>query len=214
MDFKLPLDQLIEKINQLIEKTKDLIQFYHDFCDYQQLPLKLKRELKEWPSKYRRNRQKFKEFTVEWNNFIGFDDTPAPPYTILDEEIVSILQHRLEKLKFYEGILKAKKKLTSKMKLSQTCNLQAEISSPCLDTDASQTCLQESETMTVCLKAIARLTVTMKGKVSWETTPACLDSSKTRMSDNSKGYISKQNLEISLSQTKIEIKKTSHMRSF
>ena len=68
MDFKLPLDQLIEKINQLIEKTEDLIQFYHDFCDYQQLPLKLKRELKEWPSKYRRNRQKFKEFTVEWNN--------------------------------------------------------------------------------------------------------------------------------------------------
>ena len=58
IDFKLPLDQLIEKTNQLIEKTEDLIQFYHDFCDYQQLPLKLKRELKEWPSKSRKNRQK------------------------------------------------------------------------------------------------------------------------------------------------------------
>ena len=146
MDFKLPLDQLIEKTNQLIEKTEDLIKFYYDFCDYQQLPLKLKRELKEWPSKYRRNRQKFKEFTVEWNNFIGFDDTPT--YGILDEEIVSILQHRLEKLKFYEGILKLKAK--KKLKSSQMCNLQPSSS---LDDDpvksnlepASQTCLKESE---------------------------------------------------------------------
>ena len=144
MDFKLPLDQLIEKTNQLIEKTKDLIQFYHDFCDYQQLPLKLKREQKEWPSKYRRNRQKFKEFTVEWNNFIGFDDSPSSRYTILDEETKEILEHRLEKLKSYVGILKAKKKLISKR----------ENASGSLDDDpvkSSQTCLQESET--VCLKA-------------------------------------------------------------
>ena len=106
MDFKLPLDQLIEKINQLIEKTEDLIQFYYDFCDYQQLPLKLKRVLKGGPSKYRRNIRKFKEFTVEWNNFYGFNDTNT--YSILDEETKEILEHRLEKLKFYEGILKLK----------------------------------------------------------------------------------------------------------
>ena len=114
MDFNLPLDQLIEKINQLIEKTEDLIQFYHDFCDYQRLPTKLKRELKEWPSKYRENCQKFREFKIEWNNFIGFDDTPSSRYTISDEETKEILEHRLEKLKFYVGILKAKKKLISK----------------------------------------------------------------------------------------------------
>ena len=96
MDFKLPLDQLIEKTNQLIEKTEDLIQFYHDFCDYQQLPLKMKRELKEWPSKSRKNRQKFREFKIEWNNFYGFDDTPSSRYTISDEETKEILEHRLE----------------------------------------------------------------------------------------------------------------------
>ena len=145
-DFNLPLDQHIEKINQLIEKTEDLIQFYHDFCVYNRLPKELKKG-QNWLSKYRENKQKFKEFKIEWNNFherffYGLDN--APTCGILDEEIVSELEHRLGKLKFYAGILKAKKELISEREnaSSQVCNLQPSSS---LDADPVKSCLKESE---------------------------------------------------------------------
>ena len=222
-DFNLPLDQHIEKINQLIEKTEDLIQYYHDFCDYQQLPLKLKRELKEWPSKFLENCQKFREFKIEWNNFYevynnfyGFDN--APTCGILDEEIVSELEHRLGKLKFYAGILKARKELISEREnaSSQVCNLQPSSS---LDADPVKSCLTESENHDAtqpanhtCLEESGNTDATdlepdsqtMKAtdqdtsqpavsgtmKIDWETTPT--DSQQTGSLDN--GVINLKNV--------------------
>ena len=147
-DFNLPLDQHIEKINQLIEKTEDLIQFYHDFCVYNRLPKELKKG-QNWLSKYYENKQKFKEFKIEWNNFQQvlnnfYEYDYAPTCGILDEEIVSELEHRLGKLKFYAGILKARKELISEREnaSSQVCNLQPSSS---LDADPVKSCLKESE---------------------------------------------------------------------
>ena len=146
-DFNLPLDQHIEKINQLIEKTDDLIQFYHDFCVYNRLPKELKKG-QNWLSKYYENKQKFKEFKIEWNNFQQvlnnfYEYDYAPTCGILDEEIVSELEYRHTKLIFYTATLRLEKRLTSEKEIasSQVCNLQASNS---LDADPVK-CLKESE---------------------------------------------------------------------
>ena len=146
-DFNLPLDQHIEKINQLIEKTEDLIKFYHDFCVYNRLPKELKKG-QNWLSKYYENKQKFKEFKIEWNNFQQvlnnfYEYDYAPTCGILDEEIVSELEYRHTKLIFYTATLRLEKRLTSEKEIasSQVCNLQASNS---LDADPVK-CLKESE---------------------------------------------------------------------
>ena len=213
-DFNLPLDQHIEKINQLIEKTEDLIQFYHDFCVYNRLPKELKKG-QNWLSKYYENKQKFKEFKIEWNNFQQvlnnfYEYDYAPTCGILDEEIVSELEHRLGKLKFYAGILKARKELISEREnaSSQVCNLQPSSS---LDADpvksclkesenyeatqpANQTCLEESgntdatdlepdsQTMKATDQDTSQPAVSGTMKVDWETTPT--DSQQTGSLDN------------------------------
>ena len=146
-DFNLPLDQHIEKINQLIEKTEDLIQFYHDFCVYNRLPKELKKG-QNWLSKYYENKQKFKEFKIEWNNFQQvlnnfYEYDYAPTCGILDEEIVSELEYRHTKLIFYAATLRLEKRLISEREIasSQVCNLQPSNS---LDADPVK-CLKESE---------------------------------------------------------------------
>ena len=146
-DFNLPLDQHIEKINQLIEKTEDLIKFYHDFCVYNRLPKELKKG-QNWLSKYYENKQKFKEFKIEWNNFQQvlnnfYEYDYAPTCGILDEEIVSELEYRHTKLIFYAATLRLEKRLTSEREIasSQVCNLQPSNS---LDADPVK-CLKESE---------------------------------------------------------------------
>ena len=146
-DFNLPLDQHIEKINQLIEKTEDLIQFYHDFCVYNRLPKELKKG-QNWLSKYYENKQKFKEFKIEWNNFQQvlnnfYEYDYAPTCGILDEEIVSELEYRHTKLIFYTATLRIEKRLISEREIasSQVCNLQPSNS---LDADPVK-CLKESE---------------------------------------------------------------------
>lgn len=146
-DFNLPLDQHIEKINQLIEKTEDLIQFYHDFCVYNRLPKELKKG-QNWLSKYYENKQKFKEFKIEWNNFQQvlnnfYKYDYAPTCGILDEEIVSELEYRHTKLIFYAATLRIEKRLISERENAsrQACNLQPSNS---LDADPVK-CLKESE---------------------------------------------------------------------
>ena len=146
-DFNLPLDQHIEKINQLIEKTEDLIQFYNDFCVYNRLPKELKKG-QNWLSKYYENKQKFKEFKIEWNNFQQvlnnfYEYDYAPTCGILDEEIVSELEYRHTKLIFYAATLRLEKRLISEREIasSQVCNLQPSNS---LDADPVK-CLKESE---------------------------------------------------------------------
>ena len=146
-DFNLPLDQHIEKINQLIEKTEDLIKFYHDFCVYNRLPKELKKG-QNWLSKYYENKQKFKEFKIEWNNFQQvlnnfYEYDYAPTCGILDEEIVSELEYRHTKLIFYAATLRLEKRLISEREIasSQVCNLQPSNS---LDADPVK-CLKESE---------------------------------------------------------------------
>ena len=214
-DFNLPLDQHIEKINQLVEKTEDLIQFYHDFCDYKQLPLEMKRnQVKELESKYRENKQKFKEFKIEWNNFyqvfINFYEYDyAPTCEILDEEIVSELEYRLQKLIFYAATLRIEKRLISEREIasSQVCNLQPSNS---VDADpvkclkesenyeatqpANHTCLEESgntdatdlepdsQTMKATDQDTSQPAVSGTMKVDWETTPT--DSQQTGSLDN------------------------------
>ena len=89
MDYRSPLDQLIDK-------TKDLIQDYHDYYYYQQLPLKLEIVLEE-VSKQQKIIRKYKKFKVEWNNWIGFEDTME--YGIFDDGMISGLESRLKKLK-------------------------------------------------------------------------------------------------------------------
>ena len=138
---------ILKKINQLIEKTEDLIQFYNDFCVYNRLPKELKKG-QNWLSKYYENKQKFKEFKIEWNNFQQvlnnfYEYDYAPTCGILDEEIVSELEYRHTKLIFYAATLRLEKRLTSEREIasSQVCNLQPSNS---LDADPVK-CLKESE---------------------------------------------------------------------
>ena len=169
MDFRSPMDQLIDK-------TKDLIQEYNDDYYYQQLPPKLEFVLEE-VSKQQNIIRKYKEFKVEWNNWIGFEDTME--YGIFDDGIITLLQYRLKELKqcsklqfilnemdikgvyllrkgYQKEDLLTKKLDNSYEEMESECNLQTEISS--LDTDpvkanlepVGKTCLKESET--VCLK--------------------------------------------------------------
>ena len=195
-DFNLPLDQHIEKINQLTEKTEDLIQFYNDFCVYNRLPKELKKG-QNWLSKYYENKQKFKEFKIEWNNFQQvlnnfYEYDYAPTCGILDEEIVSELEYRHTKLIFYAATLRLEKRLISEREIasSQVCNLQPSNS---LDADPVK-CLKESgntdatdlepdsQTMKATDQDTSQPAVSGTMKVDYETTPT--DSQQTGSLDN------------------------------